>query len=66
MTAIGQRQHHVADRDRGEHHGDHPGARDRSAATSAYRPSAAAALIRGISAVMIETATMPCAIIISR
>ena len=40
--------------------------RARSATTSAYRPSAAAAAIRGISAVMIETATMPCAIINSR
>ena len=40
--------------------------RDRSAVTSWNRFSAAAALIRGISAVMIETAMMPCAIISSR
>ena len=40
--------------------------RVRSAAMSAYRPSAAAALIRGISAVITDTPMMPCAIITSR
>ncbi len=40
--------------------------RHRSLVKSANRASAAAALIRGISAVMIETAMMPCAIISSR
>jgi hypothetical protein len=38
----------------------------RSALTSAYRPSAAAALILGSNAVITDTPMMPCAIIVSR
>jgi len=39
---------------------------DRSSTIAPYRRSAAAALSRGINAMMIDTPTIPCAIIISR